>query len=413
MNKQEKKIHIVGAGVSGLIAAQVLEKQGYSPIVFEKSDRVGGRMKTDLFEGIPLDYGFQVLLDEYPMAKKYLDMEKLDLHYFWSGATLYNGKKEHFGDPLRSPFFLTHTLFYKGAKFTDKIKVFELSNKLRQKSIEDIFRSVSTTTLEYLKNYGFSERIIQHFFKPFFGGIFLEKELNTSSRMFEFIFKMFSEGNACIPKDGMEEIPQQLFRKLTRTQFHFNVEIQEVRDGRLYIEGFDAIESDAVVISTAADQLIPFYRKKALKWKGCLCLYFEVEKFMLEKPIIGLISKSNVFVNNWHEINWLKDIDKKVISVTVIDHMELPEDVLIRKVDYELKNYCGIHVKRLIKCYRIDQALPDLARTDYDIDPSETQVMEKVFVSGDVCLNGSMNAAMLSGQRAAEAVVDGFKYRDV
>jgi len=114
MNKKDKKIHIVGAGVSGLIAAQVLEEQGYHPIVFEKSDRVGGRMKTDFIDGIPLDYGFQVLLDQYPMAKKYLDFDKLDLHYFWSGATLYNGKKEYFGDPIRSPFFLTHILFYKG-----------------------------------------------------------------------------------------------------------------------------------------------------------------------------------------------------------------------------------------------------------------------------------------------------------
>ena len=46
MNKQSKKVHIVGGGVSGLIAATVLEKNGISPIIIEASERVGGRIKT-------------------------------------------------------------------------------------------------------------------------------------------------------------------------------------------------------------------------------------------------------------------------------------------------------------------------------------------------------------------------------
>jgi len=230
--------------------------------------------------------------------------------------------------------------------------------------------------------------------------------------MVEFIFKMFSEGKASIPKGGMEEIPKQLLRKLKNTEFHFNADIQEVRDGQIYIEGFDAIESDAIIVSASKDQIIPYYRKQSLNWKGCSCFYFEVEEFRLKKPLIALLSKSNVFVNNWHEINWLEDLGKKVISVTVLDHKELPEDVLLREVRKELKNYCGINVRRLLKQYRIDQSLPDLTRTDYDIDPEETQLMEKVFVAGDSCLNGSMNAAMLSGQRAAEAVIDNFKLND-
>ena len=40
-------------------------------------------------------------------------------------------------------------------------------------------------------------------------GIFLENELKTSSRMFEFVFKMFSEGDTAIPGRGMGMIPKQ------------------------------------------------------------------------------------------------------------------------------------------------------------------------------------------------------------
>ena len=79
MNKQDYKIHIIGAGVSGLIAAIVLENHGYHPVVLETSDRVGGRVKTDIINGYQLDHGFQVLLTAYPAVQKYLDYDALEL----------------------------------------------------------------------------------------------------------------------------------------------------------------------------------------------------------------------------------------------------------------------------------------------------------------------------------------------
>ncbi|WP_295834572.1 NAD(P)-binding protein, partial [uncultured Winogradskyella sp.] len=38
MNREDYKIHIVGAGISGLIAAKTLESQGYKPVVIEATD---------------------------------------------------------------------------------------------------------------------------------------------------------------------------------------------------------------------------------------------------------------------------------------------------------------------------------------------------------------------------------------
>ena len=68
--KKDSKIYIIGAGVSGLVAAQVLENKGYYPIILEASDRAGGRVKTDITDGFQLDRGFQVLLSSYPAAQK-------------------------------------------------------------------------------------------------------------------------------------------------------------------------------------------------------------------------------------------------------------------------------------------------------------------------------------------------------
>ena len=82
MNKKEYKIHIIGAGISGLIAARVLEDSGFNPVIIEATDRAGGRVKTDILNGFQLDHGFQVLLTSYPAAQKYLDFEALDLQLF-------------------------------------------------------------------------------------------------------------------------------------------------------------------------------------------------------------------------------------------------------------------------------------------------------------------------------------------
>ena len=111
MSNTEQKIYIIGAGVSGLIAASVLEKNGLKSIIIEASDRVGGRVKTDIIHGYQLDRGFQVLLTNYEYAKKYLDYTKLELQKIKAGSLIYSqGRIKTIGDPLRDIKFLAPTL---------------------------------------------------------------------------------------------------------------------------------------------------------------------------------------------------------------------------------------------------------------------------------------------------------------
>ncbi|MFT5942170.1 MAG: phytoene dehydrogenase-like protein, partial [Sediminicola sp.] len=205
------KINIVGAGISGLIAALVLEKEGYTVTIYEGTDRAGGRIKTDNYDGYQLDHGFQVLLDAYPMARKYLDLESLSLQKFLPGAVIFkDGKKKTLGDPLRNLSLLFPTLISNIGNFSDKFKILKLNLELKRMSIEQVFSSRETSTLTYLKEKGFSNDIIFSFFKPFFSGIFLEPNLETSSRMFQFVYKMFGEGLAVLPKSGIGAITDQL-----------------------------------------------------------------------------------------------------------------------------------------------------------------------------------------------------------
>jgi len=74
--KIKKRCILVGAGISGLIAAYELEQEGYRPNIIEQTDEVGGRVKAINKKGYALDIVFQVLLSAYPLANEYFDIDK-------------------------------------------------------------------------------------------------------------------------------------------------------------------------------------------------------------------------------------------------------------------------------------------------------------------------------------------------
>ena len=409
MEKSAYKIHIIGAGISGLIAAQILENHGYHPIIIEVSATVGGRVKSDVFKGYTLDHGFQVLLTSYPAAIKYLDYDKLDLQQLLPGATLFkNGKAQTIGDPLRSLSLLIPTLLSSVGTLADKVKILKLNALLKKKKNALIFQTEEKTTLQYLKDFGFSDEIITDFFKPFFSGIFLETELETSSRMFEFVYKMFGNGLAVIPKEGMQAIPNQLKNNLKNTSFKFNTPVKEVKDKHLILEDGTTLDSHITIIATDASTLISNLKNQETFWKSCDTLYFETEKKTLKKPLIGLVSDENTLINNifYHtSVATSTKTTKELLSVTIVQEHPFDEKTLVEKVTAELHSKCGIAEVTFLKRYQIKKALPKLTNLQYEISSTETKLKSTLFLAGDQLLNGSLNAAMISGERAAMGVI--------
>lgn len=406
-----KKITIIGAGISGLITAIELEKIGFIPTIIEASDRVGGRVKTDIVDGLHLDHGFQVLLEAYPQAKKYLNYKTLELQKLIPGAVIYkNGKTTLIGDPLRDFSLLLPTLVADVGSIKDKLAIFKLNLSLKNKSLEAIFDSEQVSTLQYLKAKGFSDRIIQNFFKPFFSGIFLETDLRTSSAMFEFTYKMFGEGLAVIPKEGIQAIPNQLKSQLTKTVFRFNTKVKTVEEGRIVLEDGSITTSDIIIIATDPSKLIGI--EKPISWKACDNLYFEVEQDSLKKPIIGLVADNDALINNIFFTTSIANNNTskaQVLSVTIVKNHDLEETDLINKVETELKNNCGIITKRFIKRYTIKKALPDLEHVSYNGSDAKFKFSDTIYLAGDMRLNGSLNAAMTSGEAVAKLIAERFK----
>ncbi|MEM9991291.1 MAG: NAD(P)/FAD-dependent oxidoreductase [Bacteroidota bacterium] len=413
------QVLIIGGGISGLSAANYLHQKGISFRIIEATDRVGGRVKTDLENEYRFDHGFQVLLTAYPEAKALLNYSKLDLKTFLPGSLILKetGKTSIIGDPMRWWGSLFGTLFSGIGTWGDKFNILSLRKTLAAKTIDEIFEQPEKTTLQALReDYGFSEDMIQAFFRPFFSGIFLEKELSTSRRMFDFVFKMFSEGEAAIPAKGIGEIPQQLADNLPTGSIVLNERVVEIDDTSVTTCKGSHFEADKIIFATQATGIIDdFYPNIKEGFHSTHNLYFSAAKSPLKKAIIALNAHKNSLVNN---LCVLSDVSsayapagKVLISVSIVGFEKVEALDLANKAKIELQQWFGKEVQQwtFLKSYPIRYALPDARSVRNHLSPEAIRLDETLYVCGDHLLNGSVNAAMQSGRLVAELVQADFE----
>jgi len=407
-------ITIIGAGISGLTAGLHLHRQGFSVKIIEASDRAGGRIKTDSIDGFRLDRGFQVLLTSYPEAKMLLDYEALQLKTFLPGATvLYDGGQFEIADPFRRPSALLATVFAPVGSLKDKLNTFLLKQKLVSKSIEGIFMQEQKSSLEQLKNYGFSSKMINRFFKPFFSGIFLENNLSTPNRMFDFVMKMFSEGDAAIPALGMEEIPKQLASQLPADSFLYNTKVVDIRENTIFTDTGAEIKSDIIIVATEANDLISKLKNNVeTQHHSVTNVYFQATIAPSNKAVVILnASESKKVVNNLTVMTNVSKAyapaGKVLISISCNGILDLDEQELVQKIKNELQPWFGKQVEEWshLKTYKIKYALPNLKVLKDDLTIDDMKIKDNLYCCGDHLLNGSINAAMKSGRLVADLII--------
>jgi phytoene dehydrogenase-like protein len=406
---------IIGAGISGLTAANYLQQAGCSCILLEATDRVGGRVKTTEKDGFLLDHGFQVFSTAYPEAQALLNYEALDLKAFKPGAELLlkGGKKARIGDPLRDLSSLIPTLLAPVGSLTSKLKILKLKRKLAKLSISEIFESPAKPTIRVLKEeYGFDDDLIKRFFIPFYSGIFLEKELTTGRRMFDFVFKMFAEGEVTVPAKGMQMIPQQLAANLAADTVKVNQKVVEVENGKVTTAAGTSYEGKVVLIATEATALVSQYDKKANpEFVSTMHLHFTTPG---QSPIshknIALNTLPDRLVNNITVVSNIAPSyapsNQHLISLSIVGTTEDSEEELVKKVRSELQQWFGSSVQdwTFLDCRLVRYALPRQSQVSYELSEDKIRLNDQLFVCGDYLLNGSINAAMRSGRIAAEAI---------
>lgn len=404
---------IIGAGISGLCAAIHLQNEGLSVKILEASDDVGGRVRTDKVDGFLLDRGFQVLLTAYPEVQKMLDEDLLGLKNFFSGSIVYHNNKRHIlADPFRQPIASIGGFFAPFLNFGDKLKILALRNRHKRLSVEQIFSEPEQSTLSYLKEWNFSEAAIQAFFKPFLGGIFLDHELKTSSRLFEFVFKMFGRGHAALPINGISAIPRQLASQLQQDTALLNTKVVALKEGAVVLENGEEINTKKVLIATAAPvikSLIPDYNV-ATDMQQVRCLYFATDKNPIVLPRIMLNGEGTGLVNNLCVPSVVQPSyappGKHLISVSVIQPTPLSDEELLMEVQKELRKWFKKEVRywEHLKTYTIPHALPQNYSINLPDKNNITSIRPNVYVCGDHTHYAALNGAMESARHVSNVI---------
>ena len=395
---------IIGGGLSGLSCAVTLEEQKRDYILIEKSNRLGGRVGSIYENGNIYDIGFQVFNTAYQNTIRLFDENEIKLRMFKPGAVIHDGSSfKLISDPLRDPKQLFVSLFSSLSSFKDKLRVlsliFDLSNYDIQKD-----KSEDMTTIDFLKKRKFSEKFIELFFNPFFAGIFLEKDLITSSKFFKYVFSNFSKGLACIPQNGMQTIPDLIAKNINSDRVLFNRSLEKIEDGKaLIFNNGLSLQASNIVLTGGSHEKIGL---NPVKYNSVENLYFVSDIDIKNGKYIHLFPKDNI-INNIAVLNKISKHyckSNNLLSISIIGHNS-KDKLDIALIKKRLSNYFGGNESNYdyVKNFSIKNAT--IMQSNNFFQSNSQLTHEGFIIAGDHSFYGSIEGAVLSGIKASEEVL--------
>lgn len=420
-------IVIIGAGLAGLTCARELVREGQRVLVLEAAEQAGGRVRTDRHEdGYRLDRGFQVLFTAYPAAQRHLNYENLKQRLFEPGALLVKeGKLYEIADPLREPGRILPGMLNPLLSATDKLRVLGLRNKVMRLSTAEIFAGKGQldgqdeSTEAYLRRLGFSEKgFIANFARPFYGGIFLDRSLATSARMFQFTFKMLSAGHTMIPAEGMRAIPEMLASALPPGAIRYrarasSILVEEGKVSGVRLSNGETIATQQVVIATdspSAERLTG--RSLPTEARGSVCVYFGGKERLYKQRKILLNTASDAYVNNAVLLSNIAPTyappRRHLLSATVLDPGTTDEEQIAQRALTEIAGWFPTHDLsswQMLGVYRLPFSQLVQPPGFFESVPANVTATPGLYLAGEYTTSSSIHGAMHSGEHAARAVL--------
>ncbi|MBA3943409.1 MAG: FAD-dependent oxidoreductase [Herpetosiphonaceae bacterium] len=425
------KILVVGAGLAGLTCARLLHKAGQEVVVLEAADGVGGRVRSDQIDGYTCDRGFQVLFDGYPAARRQLDLTELELRAFDPGALICrNGQRSILTDPLRDRQLkdVIAAIRTPEIPLLDKLRTLRLVLALGW-SGRDPQRFGEQSTIAFLQAQGFTQATIDRFFRPFYGGIFLERPLATTAAAFAFYFEMLARGNTVIPAAGMGAITEQLAAPLAAAgAIRLNTSVESLRYSGDRVSGVrlrdgQELDADAVVLATdapAAHRLVDMPTPAGAR--QTVAIYFAGRRPVYQGKKIMLNANADAFVNNAQQLSAVAPEcapeGRHLLSATILGTPAGDDRELVGRAMRDLRRMWAGDAGALaaldtyypLKVYRITYAqfdqppgissrLPGNQAAHADGTP-----IPGLYIAAEWTEASSINGAILSGEQCATLV---------
>lgn len=414
MRMAHHDVIVIGGGLAGLSAARRLVASGVTPLVLEAQNDVGGRVATDEVDGFLLDRGFQVLLDSYPEAQAQLDIDALMLGRFLPGALIRrDGGFGRVADPWRDPVAGLRSLVSGAFTPMDALRMLKLRSEAILALEGEPVPQGEETAARGLHRRGFSDRAIERFFRPFFGGVFLDAQLGAPLHWFNFLFGMFATGHATLPTGGMRAIPKQLAADLPAAAVRTGARVRSLKGTRVELASGETLDAEAVILATDARNapvLLPGSRTP--QWSSCVTLYYAAPASPLPAPLLVLDGDgrrgpvNHVCVPSDVSASYAPP-GKALVSATVVGTGHSDDGVLDRDARAQLAAWFGaatVNAWRLLRVVRVPFALPRHVPAP-DHVAEAVRLGPQLYGCGDYLETPSINGALRSGRRAAETLL--------
>ncbi|GAA2897281.1 oxidoreductase [Actinoplanes cyaneus] len=406
----EVDVVIVGGGLAGLSAARRLDRAGVEWLLVEGSDRVGGRIATDVVDGWHMDRGFQVLNTAYPRLSALVDVDALQMRYFTAGVLVRRGGALHrLENPLREPLATPQTLLSGVGTLTDRLKFAALATRCATTPVARLLDMPETTTQEMLRKAGLSHRIIEEVLRPFFSGVFADRSLETSSHVTAMVLRSFTRGRIGVPAAGMAALPAAIAGPLPFPQLLIGARTLSIGPGMVVTEGGE-IRCRAVIVATDpvhASELLPQLPKPDMH--GLTTFYFGAPHAPIDEPILLLDGDRREIIANTVVVSnaapEYAPSGQSLIAATVVG-VSAPSSASEAVIRVELSRMYGTPTDdwQLLNVVTIPHALP-AARVPQWALRKPVALGDGLFVAGDHRDSPSIQGAMAGGWRTAGQVL--------
>ncbi len=402
---------VVGAGLAGLNCARHLVRAGRSVAVVEAGHAVGGRVRTDVVDGFLLDRGFQVLLTHYPELQADIDLDALALQSFSPGVTVRrDGGFVRMADPTREPVSAPRAL--RLASPLDGLRLLGWRRRVLQRPGHLLAEDPQTSVAELLDERGFSDDLVEGFFRPFIAGTFFDDDLATSSRLVELVFRSFFRGRVTVPSGGMQRLPEQVAAALPDDAITLTSPVVEVGSGRALTADQEFLGEHVVVATDApaAASLLGDRADVRTSARGGVTLYYAAEVSPVGGPHLVLDGDGGPVTT----VAVMSDVapsyapaGRHLVSVSVTGIPDLDESGLDHLVRTQLRGWWGRVVGSwdLLRVDRIPYAQPRMDPPDLETLRRPVRVDDATWVCGDHRDTASLQGALVSGRRTAEAIL--------